>query len=434
VRHFTHAGHPTRERADLNGLLDDAISMLRPRLRPPELAIELRAGEIPPATLRRIDACHSAATGLAMIDIIRGAEFQARHLLLARRGGDPRRLTQALAAEAVVASTIGKGGARRAQVVVRQTEEMAQKCGDPASTALAAGAAGFSAFQLGDWRGAYDGLDRAEAIFRQCANVAWEMATAQSHLLFTLAFLGRFGEAGVRGRRWLRDARERGDLYAVTMLRLAFAIVNLAEDDPETARTEAEEALAEWSQRGFHLQHFHLFQARARCSLYSGDAATAYQVTEASWPELCGSLLMRFQIMRITALNLRAQVTVGYAAVAEGSERKRLLRAGRGLVHKLARERTPWSDGIAQLYAAALATIAGETERGVALLAEAERGFAAAEMAIYAGTTQRRRGELIGGDEGGALVAAADASLRACGIVHPARFAAFYVPIGPPRG
>jgi PAS domain S-box-containing protein len=48
VRHFTHAGHPTRERADLNGLLDDAISMLRPRLRPPELAIELRAGEIPP--------------------------------------------------------------------------------------------------------------------------------------------------------------------------------------------------------------------------------------------------------------------------------------------------------------------------------------------------------------------------------------------------
>jgi signal transduction histidine kinase len=48
VRHFTHAGHPAREPANLNELLDDAISMLRPRLRPPELAIELRAGEIPP--------------------------------------------------------------------------------------------------------------------------------------------------------------------------------------------------------------------------------------------------------------------------------------------------------------------------------------------------------------------------------------------------
>ncbi|HVN36910.1 MAG TPA: ATP-binding protein [Myxococcota bacterium] len=48
VRHFTHAGHPAREPANLNELLDDAISMLRPRLHPPELAIELRAGEIPP--------------------------------------------------------------------------------------------------------------------------------------------------------------------------------------------------------------------------------------------------------------------------------------------------------------------------------------------------------------------------------------------------
>jgi len=48
VRHFTHAGYPTRERADLNELLEDAISMLRPRLHPPELVVELCAGAIPP--------------------------------------------------------------------------------------------------------------------------------------------------------------------------------------------------------------------------------------------------------------------------------------------------------------------------------------------------------------------------------------------------
>jgi PAS domain S-box-containing protein len=59
VRHFTHAGHPVRERADLNGLLEDAISMLRPRLRPPELTIELCAGEVPalpcaPQELRQV--------------------------------------------------------------------------------------------------------------------------------------------------------------------------------------------------------------------------------------------------------------------------------------------------------------------------------------------------------------------------------------------
>jgi two-component system NtrC family sensor kinase len=48
VRFFTHAGRPAHEPADLNALLEDAISMLRPRLRPPRLAIELQAGAIPP--------------------------------------------------------------------------------------------------------------------------------------------------------------------------------------------------------------------------------------------------------------------------------------------------------------------------------------------------------------------------------------------------
>jgi PAS domain S-box-containing protein len=59
VRHFTHAGRPVHEPADLNALLEDAVSMLRPRLRPPELSIELRAGAIPavpcaPQELRQV--------------------------------------------------------------------------------------------------------------------------------------------------------------------------------------------------------------------------------------------------------------------------------------------------------------------------------------------------------------------------------------------
>jgi signal transduction histidine kinase len=48
VRHFTHAGPSAREAADLNELLEDAISILRPRLHPPDLVIELHGGAIPP--------------------------------------------------------------------------------------------------------------------------------------------------------------------------------------------------------------------------------------------------------------------------------------------------------------------------------------------------------------------------------------------------
>jgi signal transduction histidine kinase len=47
VRRFTHAGTPDREDANLNELLEDAISMLRPRVHPPEVTITLEPQPLP---------------------------------------------------------------------------------------------------------------------------------------------------------------------------------------------------------------------------------------------------------------------------------------------------------------------------------------------------------------------------------------------------
>jgi PAS domain S-box-containing protein len=59
VRHFTHAGSPVREPADLNGLIEDAIAMLRSRQRPPEVTLEFQPGALPqiscaPQELRQV--------------------------------------------------------------------------------------------------------------------------------------------------------------------------------------------------------------------------------------------------------------------------------------------------------------------------------------------------------------------------------------------
>ena len=49
---------------------------------------ERPATEIPAGDILRIDACWSVATGLSLIDTMRGGDFQIRHLILALRAAE----------------------------------------------------------------------------------------------------------------------------------------------------------------------------------------------------------------------------------------------------------------------------------------------------------------------------------------------------------
>jgi len=57
---------------------------------------ERKASEIPEAELARIDICWTVAAGLGVVDLIRGADFQSRHLLLALRAGEIYRVARAM--------------------------------------------------------------------------------------------------------------------------------------------------------------------------------------------------------------------------------------------------------------------------------------------------------------------------------------------------
>jgi hypothetical protein len=49
-------------------------------------------------------------------------------------------------------------------------------------------------------------------------------------------------------------------------------------------------------------------------------------------------------------------------------------------------------------------------------------------MKLFAALARRRRGAIVGGDEGRALIAATDARMRAQKIVNPPRMAAMLTP------
>ncbi len=88
----------------------------------------------------------------------------------------------------------------------------------------------------------------------------------------------------------------------------------------------------------------------------------------------------------------------------------------------------PWGNAIAALLRAGMASAREDKTSALALLASADKQFAAADMALHATVARRRRGELLGGTEGAELVAAADGWMTAQDIRNPSRMAAMLAP------
>ena len=225
----------------------------------------------------------------------------------------------------------------------------------------------------------------------------------------------------------LKEARERGDLYAATNLATFVGhLTRLAADDPTGARQELQEVIRHWSQQGFHVQHLTGLMGHLQIDLYSGDGAAAWQRISAEWPALKRSLFLRVQTVRIFMLDLRARSAL--AAAAHAAERKLLLRWAERDARRLERERMPWADALARLIRAGVAAAQLDRSTALALVNAATAGFEAAHMGLFAAAARRRQGELLGGAEGRPLIDQADAWMMRQLIDNPRRMAALHAP------
>src|SRR5262249_28243220 len=87
--------------------------------------------EIRPDQLQLVDLCRSAALGLAMVDPIRGADFQARNVLLALRAGEPGRIALALANQAMMCAFFGGAGRRYIRKLLRKARALSHQTQNP---------------------------------------------------------------------------------------------------------------------------------------------------------------------------------------------------------------------------------------------------------------------------------------------------------------
>jgi hypothetical protein len=378
--------------------------------------------------LARIDLCWTVVAGLSAVDPIMGAGFQTRGLLLALQAGEPYRIVRAIAMEAIHVSLAGGPSRRRVSHLLSIAEPLAECVGNPHSKAMTTLAHAMAEFLLGEWRSAGDWFDRAEEMLRDhCTGVVWERDLVHHYSLHSLMYTGELNEVRRRWSILLKEAQERGDLYAeVNLSTYYMMMLKLSDDNVDDVDRQISKVMKRWTQKGFHTQHSLAFRAHLHFYLYRGDIPAAHNLVATIWPWYERSMLLRFQISRIMMYEARARCAL--AAAADSPSPEPFLRSAERDARRLEREKRPWSSAYAHFIRAGVAVRRGDVLKAEGLFMKAATSFDSVDMNLNAAVTRRRLGELIGGDRGRSLIEEADRWMAVQQIQNPARWAAMYAP------
>ncbi len=389
---------------------------------------ERDATQVSPEKLTRIDVCWSAAKGLILSEPIRGQDFLARQLLLALRAGERFRIARSLAMEIAHSATYGGRRRTKTQKLIESASALAHRIEQPYAIGFTMSVAGTAAFLEGRWKTARELTERSGSFLREhCLGVWWELDNTNYYSLMALYYLGELKRLQEALPGLLKEAEDRGDLYAATNIRTRISYLTLlAQDQPAQAREQLQKAIAFWSGGAFRLQHLYEFFGQVECSLFAGEAAEAWRHLETRWPVLTRSLMLRVQSLLIHSLYLRARTAI--AAAGEAGDEADLLGLAAKAARRIEREKMPWGNALGRLLRAGIASVRGERETAIGLLALAEEELSAADMALHAAVARRRHGELLGGEAGRELVTLSAEWMTGQGIQNPARMAAMLAP------
>jgi hypothetical protein len=389
------------------------------------------AARVPSWDLLKIDICWSVAVGFGLFDPIRSADFQTRSLDLALRAGEPYRVARALALHALFVALGGTRSRARVDRLLAAASALATEIGHEHALGLVALAEGVGAWVQGRWKDARRLCDEAASILRErCVGATWETDNAEMYALASLFMLGEIEELSRRLPLLLERAEERGNLLAARYLRVAcFSHVAwLAADDAEGARREIQQGVTPTG-TAFDFSQLWVRGAQRDIALYSGEGLEAAAPVAEAWRR-AARILDRFpQAGLIFSLFSRARRHIALAPAAETQETaaSHLADAER-YARELQSERTAWGNGLALLVRAGAAATRGDHARALADVTEAASQLAAADMALLATAARRCRGELLGGEDGRALVAEAEAWMTAQSIKRPDRMTRMLAP------
>jgi tetratricopeptide (TPR) repeat protein len=380
--------------------------------------------EVPASELAHVDTAYALAEALSFSDVVQGAAFHAAGALAALRAGEPRRLVRAFVGEAVNLAIPGSRARSRYTLALENIDKLLAQVDDPELHASARAAAGLVALQEGRFSDAFEASRAAEELYRAAGRGnRFQMTGAQALQIWALSMLGRVRDATGRVPELLRDARDRGDLFTTTTLSVSTAYyLPLLQDRPDDALAVVDDALVRWSKRSLQLQHLHGLHSRVNIELYRGAAEAAFSAIESAWPELRRSMLLRHELMRTRAWELRGRAALAAARQGAGTP---ALRVARRAAQELRRVTTLGAPGLYELQLAGLAFVEGDRSACATHLERSLRD--SADMGQWRRSTRWALGQLTEG-AGGTEQRTALAEIEAEGATVPARFLAMYVP------
>jgi hypothetical protein len=375
-----------------------------------------------PEELERIDVAFAASSGLAMFDVVRAADFSARHLLLALDGGEPIRVCRALAFEASGRAAVDVRGRDRIESLVRTAENLATRSNDPHAIALARLAAGLVRVFSGEWRAAQATLAAAEQIMRErCRGVHWELANAVAWSINALILCGELKEAAERVPQLLHEAQERGDRFALMHMIYPAAITAIVADDPDTADRIAREfpkAGGEFTDR-FTGGHWGSLVSRVSANRYRGRGRLAHEEMEVDYARIKAAHFLRVHMMRVCTTFERALCAL--SAVEDGGDRVALWRLTERCARSLLADRPDYAAPMGHHVLGCLLAQQGQPERAIEQLDLAISGLSRVDMGYLTSCAKARRGALAGGELGRELLEASRQLLLEQGIVNVER-------------
>lgn len=378
--------------------------------------------------LERIDLIDSLGLETQSYDPLRAALLQLRGMRMALDTGEPKRVSRALGSAAIVASVSGSADAQqRSDALLLRAEALTSKLGDPRERAAMLASRAICAFMHGRTEDVLEPSYEAERIFRASSSADYYMrfaiVSARIGALYTLGDQYRF-KAELSAA--LEEARMTDNRTALLQLTMNETVAEELDGQPERSIERLERQYQELPRGRFGILHMLHMGAVMRVASATNEYAWASRLSEPEWLRYRRSPVSRVPLLAFGIHSVRArfllnrhvyQRSTGDAAGLIGSE-----------VLGLRRLALPWAPLFAARMQARAALISGERSIAIERLRENFAKWSTTPSRDEAARDQWALGHALGNAEGAELMASAEATLRALGVLNPLLDAAYNFP------